>query len=76
MLDNCPLRLLLARFGGWINRRQAQAIEYLAEENRVLKEQFGNKQLGLTDDQRRRLAAKASRSADACSTRSPLRTRS
>jgi hypothetical protein len=33
MVDNLPLRFLLAAFGGWINRRQAQAIEYLAEEN-------------------------------------------
>jgi transposase InsO family protein len=59
MVDNFPLRLLLATFGGWVNRRQAQAIEYLVEENRVLKEQLGNRRLRLTDDQRRRLAAKA-----------------
>jgi len=58
MTTNFPLRLLLATFAGWVNRHQAQAIEYLAEENRVLKEQLGNKRLRLTDDQRRRLAAK------------------
>jgi transposase InsO family protein len=58
MVDNFPLRLLLATFGGWVNRRQAQAIEYLVEENRVLKEHLGNNRLRLTDDQRRRLAAK------------------
>jgi hypothetical protein len=58
MADNLPLRLLLATFGGWVNRHQAQAIEYLTEENRVLKKQLGNKRLRLTDDQRRRLAAK------------------
>jgi hypothetical protein len=57
--DNFPLRVLLATFGGWINRHQAQAIDYLVEENRVLKEQLGNKRLRLADDQRRRLAAKA-----------------
>lgn len=59
MVDNFPLRFLLAGFGGWVNRRPAQAIEYLDEENRVLKQQLGNQLLRLTDDQRRRLAAKA-----------------
>jgi putative transposase len=53
-----PLRFLLATFAGWLHRRQAQAIEYLIEENRVLKEQLGEKRLRLTGDQRRRLAAK------------------
>jgi len=53
-----PLQLLLATFAGWVNRHQAQAIDYLVEENRVLKEQLGGKRLRLTDDQRRRLAAK------------------
>lgn len=53
-----PLQILLATFAGWTNRHQAQVIEYLLEENRVLKEQLGKKRLRLTDDQRRRLAAK------------------
>ena len=34
-------------------------IDYLREENRVLREQLGDKRLQFTDDQRRRLAAKA-----------------
>ena len=39
-MTNClPLQLLLATFAGWVNRRQAEAIEYLVEENRVLKEE-------------------------------------
>ena len=58
MTDFFPLQLLLATFAGWVNRRQAQAIEYLVEENRVLKEQLRGRRLRLTDDQRRRLAAK------------------
>jgi len=58
MPDLFPLQLLLATFAGWVNRHQALAIEYLVEENRVLKEQLSNKRLRLTDDQRRRLAAK------------------
>jgi transposase InsO family protein len=42
-----------------MNQRQLQAIDYLREENRVLREQLGDRRLRLTDDQRRRLAAKA-----------------
>jgi transposase InsO family protein len=42
-----------------MNQRQLQMIEYLREENRVLREQLGQRRLRLTDDQRRRLAAKA-----------------
>ncbi len=53
-----PLQLLLATFAGWLNRHQAQVIEYLALENRVLKEQLGDRRLRLTDVQRCRLAAK------------------
>ena len=58
MTDIFRLQLLLATFAGWVNRHQSQAIDYLVEENRVLKEQLGSKRLRLTDDQRRRLAAK------------------
>ena len=59
MMSNfLPLQLLLTTFGGWLNRHQAQVIEYLVEENRVLKEQLGDRRLRLTDVQRRRLAAK------------------
>jgi transposase len=42
-----------------MNQRQRQAIDYLREENRVLREQLGDRRLRLTDDQRRPLAAKA-----------------
>ncbi len=38
-----PLQLLLATFAGWANRHQARVIDYLVEENRVLKEQLGCK---------------------------------
>jgi putative transposase len=53
-----PWQLFIAILAGWINEHQQAAIEYLREENRVLKEQLGGKRLRLTDDQRRRLAAK------------------
>jgi len=42
-----------------MNGRQLLLIDYLREENRVLREQLGDKRLRFTDDQRRRLAAKA-----------------
>ena len=58
MPELISLQLLLATFAGWVNRQQTQAIEYLMEENRVLKEQLGGKRLRLTNDQRRRLAEK------------------
>jgi putative transposase len=42
-----------------VNRSQQDVIEYLQEENRVLREQLGGRRLRFTDGQRRRLAAKA-----------------
>src|ERR1700759_5137774 len=44
---------------GWMNQRQLHVIDYLREENRVLREQLGTRRLWLNDDQRRRLASKA-----------------
>ena len=57
MLD--PFRFVLIAVAGWMNQRQLQVIDYLREENRVLREQLGGRRLRLNDDQRRRLAAKA-----------------
>ena len=42
-----------------MNQQQQFAIDYLREENRVLREQLGGRRVRLNDDQRRRLAAKA-----------------
>ena len=56
MTDFYPLRALLLTLAGWLNREQQRVIEYLAEENRVLREQIGSRRLRLTDGQRRRLA--------------------
>jgi hypothetical protein len=53
-----PLQFLLLMFAGWVNRNQLDVIDYLKEENRVLREQLGGRRLRFTDDQRRRLAAK------------------
>ena len=38
--DLVRFQLLLAVFAGWVNRQQAHVIDYLVEENRVLKEQL------------------------------------
>jgi putative transposase len=54
-----PFRFLLVAVAGWMNQSQYRVIDYLREENRVLREQLGERRLRLTDDQRRRLAAKA-----------------
>jgi|SRR5215468_1313781 len=54
-----PLQFLLVALAGWFNQQQRDVIDYLQEENRVLREQIGARRLRFTDDQRRRLAAKA-----------------
>src|SRR4030095_8523114 len=54
-----PFRFVLIAFAGGMNQRQLQVIDYLREENHVLREQLGGRRLRLTDDQGRRLAAKA-----------------
>ena len=57
--------MLLAMLAGWINRQQQEAINYLLEENRILKEKYlvetGRKRIILDDRQRRRLAVLAKR---------------
>ena len=54
-----PFRFVLIALAGWMNQCQLQVIEYLRAENRILREQLGERRLRLSDDQRRRLAAKA-----------------
>jgi hypothetical protein len=41
--------MLLLLFAGWLNRHQLDVIEYLQEENRVLKERMGGRRLRFTD---------------------------
>jgi transposase InsO family protein len=54
-----PLQFVLIALAGWFNQQQRDVIDYLREENCVLREQIGARRLRFTDDQRRRLAAKA-----------------
>ena len=52
------LRFLILTAAGWVNRHREDVIDYLREENRVLREQLGPRPLRLTDAQRRRLAVR------------------
>jgi hypothetical protein len=52
-------RLLLISLAGWLNQQQQDVIDYLQEENRVLREQLGGKRLRFNDGQRRGLAVRA-----------------
>lgn len=54
-----PLRLLLLVFAGVVSREHAKVVDYLREENRVLRELLGKRRLRLDDRQRARLAARA-----------------
>jgi len=54
-----PFRLLLIALAGWMNHQQQQVIDYLREENRVLRAHIGTRRLRFDDNQRRRLAARA-----------------
>src|SRR5712692_6659161 len=54
-----PFRFVLIAVAGWMNQHQLQIIDYLREENRVLREQLSGGRVRFNDDQRRRLAAKA-----------------
>ena len=58
-VNTLQLQFLISILAGWVNRGQQDIIEYLQEENRVLREQLGAERLLFTDVQRRRLAAKA-----------------
>src|SRR5262249_48297541 len=54
-----PFSFLVTTIAGWMSQHQQKVIAYLIEENRVLREQVGDRRLRFNDDQRRRLAAKA-----------------
>ncbi len=53
------LQFLFLILAGWVSRQQQAVIDYLREENRVLRAQLQGKRLRLSDDDRRRLAVKA-----------------
>ena len=61
MIDASALQLLLTVLTGWLARREWEIVVYLIEENRCLRRQLGGRRVRLTDDDRRRLAARAYR---------------
>jgi hypothetical protein len=56
-----PFAFVVLLVAGWVNRQQQAVIDYLLEENRVLRAAHRPRRLHLTDDQRRRLAVKGKR---------------
>ncbi len=52
------LHVLAVALSGWLNRHQQRVLDYLREENRVLKAQLGSRKLRLNNDDRIRLAVK------------------
>ena len=53
--------MLLLTVTSWLDRQEREVLAYLVEENRVLRRQVGGRRLRLTDDDRRKLAARAYR---------------
>ena len=51
-----PMAIVLTMLAGWINRQQTEIIEYLIEENTILREKIGGKRIILNKNQKRRLA--------------------
>ena len=51
--------MVLMCLAGLMNREQHMVIDYLQEENKILKEHLSGKRIRYTDKQRRRLALKA-----------------
>ncbi len=44
-MHSAQFQLLISAVAGWVNRSQQDVIEYLQEENRVLREQLGGRRL-------------------------------
>lgn len=51
-------QFLLVAIAGWTNRHQQDVIDYIQEENRVLRTKLKGKRIRFTDEERRRLAVK------------------
>jgi len=71
-----PWTMLLVMMAGWMNRHQQDVIEYLKEENKILRQKLGNKRILLSDSQKMKLARLAKRLGrkvldDACSLFTP-----
>jgi putative transposase len=54
-----PWHFLVVAISGWMNRERQQVIDYLREENRILREKLGRRRIILNESQKQRLAAAA-----------------
>lgn len=54
-----PLDFLILTVSGWVNRNQRDMIEYLLEENRILRDHLGGRKVRFTNIERIRLARRA-----------------
>jgi putative transposase len=61
VIDVSAFQMLLLTVTSWLDQREREVLAYLMEENRVLRRQLGGRRLRLTDDDRRKLAARAYR---------------
>jgi transposase InsO family protein len=61
VIHPAALQIVLSVLIGWLDRREREAVGYLLEENRLLRRQLAGRRLRFTDDDRRRLAARAYR---------------
>jgi putative transposase len=52
---------VLSVLTGWLDGRERATVANLIEENRLMRRQLGRRRLRLTDDDRRRVAARAYR---------------
>jgi hypothetical protein len=50
VIDHTPLQIVLGMLTGWLARREREAVAYLIEENRLLRQQLSGHRLRLTDD--------------------------
>jgi len=67
---SCPamppiLHALALILAGWVNRHQQRILDFLLEENRILRRQLGKRRLRLSDDERRRAPTSSGRRASA-----------
>lgn len=49
----------MVALAGWMNRQEQDVIEFLREENRILRGRLGHKRIILNDAEKRRLATAA-----------------
>ena len=59
-----PWHFIVMAISGWMNRQQQEVIDYLREENRILREKLGRKRIILNDAQDSRRFSLSPQAAD------------